>query len=125
MWWRLAFPLLFLFAPGLMTRVKRMGYLVWKLSFEPRVPLLFKLFVPVSLLYLLTPLVRIPILGPIGFLVFLGLAVWLLVNLSPRYVVEGYAPWRVRSGEQGRGGQGSARVVEGKYELQDDEERHK
>ena len=92
MWFRFAFPLLMILAPRLIPRFVKTGYVVWKLLFDSRVPLLLRLLVPASLIYFVHPISRLPYLGPIGFLVLLFLASFILLNLAPRDVVEGYAP---------------------------------
>jgi hypothetical protein len=121
MWWRLGLPLALIFGRKLIPRIVGTLYLVWKLSTDPRVPLLLKLLTPGSLIYLLTPLFRIPFLGPVGFLVVLLLAMWALITLAPQHVVEYYAPWRAR-GEPKRREEQRSRVVEGSYHVVDDEE---
>ena len=63
MWWRLAFPLVLMFAPRVIPRVARTVRLVWKLIFDSRVPLLLRLLVPGSLVYFLTPFARLPYVG--------------------------------------------------------------
>jgi len=119
---RFAFPLLFwMLVPRLVPRLARTAYLVWKLHFDTRVPMLLKMVIPASLVYFLTPVARIPVLGIVGYLAALSLAVYLLINLAPRHVVEGYAPWRVRG--RGPGGEKDpSRVVEGRYRVVDEEE---
>ena len=124
MWFRLAFPLIFMFAPRLIPRLVRTAYLVWKLTFDHRVPLLLKLLVPASLIYLVTPFSRLPYgVGLVGFLMLLSLAVFILINFAPRNVVESYAPWRARSttGSSSRR-EDPSKVVEGSYHLMDDQD---
>ena len=122
MLWRLAFHLIFLFAPRLVPRAVRTAYLVWKLSFDRRVPLLLKLLVPGTLVYFVHPISRIPYLGLAGYLILLLIAVWILLNLAPGHVVEEYAPWRAAGRTAGRQDRGSAKVVEGTARLVDEEE---
>ena len=122
MWWRLAFPLVFFFAPNIISRVVRMVYLAWKLTLDHRVPLLLKLLVPASILYFVTPLARVPYVGPAGYLFVLWVAVSILFNLAPRGVVESYAPWRASRKAGSASKEDPSRVVEGSYRLLDDEE---
>ena len=78
--------------PLYLVRIARLCRLVWRLSFDKRVPLLLRSLVPLALLYLVLPidLVRdsIPILGRVDDLLGLVIAVGLLVVLSPAHVVE-------------------------------------
>ena len=122
MWWRLAFPLLFFLGPRFIPRLARNLYLVWKLSFDRRVPLLLRLMVPASAISLVV-LARIPIVGWIAFLLVLGLAMWALVSFAPRHVVQEHAPWRART-EAGQNPveKDPSQVVEGSYQLIDEEE---
>ena len=122
MWWRLAFPLIYLFAPRLIPRAIRTAYLVWKLSFDGRVPLLLRLLVPGTLLYFIHPISRIPYLGLAGFVMLLLIAVWILLNFAPEWVVESYAPWRSGGRTTGRRQEDSKKVVEGTGRMVDEEE---
>ena len=122
---RFAFPLIMILAPRMIPRFVRTGYVVLKLLFDSRVPLLLRLLVPASLLYFVHPISRLPYLGPIGFLALLFLASFILLNLAPRDVVEGYAPWRARDRTETRTKGDSSRVVEGRYHLVDEEETTK
>ena len=121
MWWRLALPLVFMFAPNIISRVVRAAYLVWKLTLDHRVPLLLKFLVPATILYFVTPLARIPYVGLAGYLFLLWVAVSILFNLAPRDVVESYAPWRASRKPGSTVKEDSSRVVEGSYRLLDDE----
>ena len=119
---RFAFPLLFwMLVPRLAPRLVRTAYLVWKLHFDRRVHLLLKMVIPASLVYFLTPVARVPVLGIVGYLAVLSLAVYLVINLAPRHVVETYAPWRARGGGPS-GEKDPSRVVEGRYRVMDEEE---
>ncbi len=119
--WRLAFPLMFILAPRVIPRLVRTVYLVWKLYFDHRVPLLLKLLPPATIIYFLTPFARVPVVGLAGYLVVLAFAIFLFLNLSPREVVERYAPWRARTGSTSQTEQDRSRVVEGSFRLKDDE----
>lgn len=104
----------------------RLCLLVWRLTFDKRVPLLLRALVPGALLYLLWPFDllrdRIPILGWLDDLLIIILALWLLVKLAPRQVVEEHlgrhrdAP-RPQEADPSRVVEGSARFI--------DEETHK
>ncbi len=119
------FPLLMMFLPRLIPRLARTVWLAWKLSFDGRVPLLLRLVVPATLLYFLTPFARIPLVGLAGYLAVLCVAVYLLTNLAPRAVVEGYAPWRARDDGGDQPPQGPSRIVEGRYQVKEDDEAEK
>ena len=113
------FPLMMMFLP----RLARTAWLVWKLSFDNRVPFLLRLVVPATLLYFLTPLARIPVVGLVGYLPVLWLAISLLTNLAPRAVVAGHAPWMARQDDgDDRPPQDPSKVVEGRYQVKEDDE---
>ena len=122
MWWRLAFPLVFMFGPRVIPRVVRTLYVVWKLIFDRRVPLLLRLLVPATLIYFATLGLRLPpVLSLGGYILVLSVAVWALLNLAPHEVVEGYAPWRAKARTERRSG-GTSRVVEGSARVVDEDE---
>ena len=122
MWWRLVTPLVFILGPRLIPPVARRVRLAWKLVSDSRVPLLLRLLVPGTLVYFLTPVGRLPLVGPVGYILVLCVALWLLFNLAPRNVVESHAPWRAnRRAEEPKEKDGS-RVVEGSYQLVEEEE---
>ena len=125
-WLRLTLPLIWMCAPRLVSWVVRMVNLVWKLTFDPRVPLPLRLLVPAALVYFVIPIGILPDFVPyVGFLddlLVLGLAVLILVSFAPRDVVLRYAPWMARGKGEGPGEMGSSRVVEGSYHLVDEEE---
>ena len=121
MWWRLAFPLVFMLAPRLIPRLVRTAYLVWKLSFDRRVSLLLRLLLPATIIYFVTPIARIPLVGPVGYLLVLSAAVWLLLNLAPQDVVASYAPWRAGTKPEGGPVRDPSKVVEGSYRMADDD----
>ena len=89
---RIAIPLLFILGPRLLPHILRFVRLVWRLSFDKRVPILLRILLPASIIYAISPfdLVpdRIPILGRFDDLIFLAFAVLLLVKLSPKNVVD-------------------------------------
>ncbi len=92
MFMRIAVPILLFFAPRLLPHILRFARLVWRLSFDKRVPLLLRLLLPAAILYAISPfdLVpdRLPILGRFDDLIFIALSLLLLVKLSPKEVVD-------------------------------------
>ena len=125
MLWRLVFPFVLMFAPRLIPRLVRTAYLVWKLSFDSRVSLLLRLLVPATIIYFVTPIARIPLVGPVGYLLVLSAAVWLLLNLAPQDVVATYAPWRAGTRPDGGPDRDPSKVVEGSYRVADDDKPDK
>ena len=99
MFMRIALPLLLFLAPRFLPHILRFARLVWRLTFDKRVPLALRLLLPFAILYAVSPidLVRdtVPILGRFDDLIFIALALLLLVKLSPKEVVDehnGVAP---------------------------------
>ena len=92
MFMRIAIPLLLFFAPRFMPHILRFARLIWRLSFDKRVPLFLRLLLPVAILYAISPidLVRdtVPVLGRFDDLIFIAMALLLLVKLSPKEVVD-------------------------------------
>jgi uncharacterized membrane protein YkvA (DUF1232 family) len=92
MLFRLAIPLLFLFVPRLLPGIIRFVRLVWRLTFDKRVPLALRVLVPLAILYALSPVDiirdRVPVVGRFDDLIVLVLAVLLLTKLAPRHVVD-------------------------------------
>ena len=92
MFMRIAIPLMLFLAPRFMPHLLRFGRLVWRLSFDKRVPLLLRLLLPVAIAYAVSPidLVKdsVPILGRFDDLIFIAMALLLLVKLSPKVVVD-------------------------------------
>ena len=92
MFMRMAVPLLLFLAPRFLPHILRFARLVWRLSFDKRVPLALRLLLPVAILYAVSPidLVRdsVPILGRFDDLIFIALSLLLLVKLSPKEVVD-------------------------------------
>ena len=92
MFMRIAVPLLLFFAPRFLPHILRFARLVWRLSFDRRVPLLLRLLLPVAIIYAVSPLDlvpdRVPILGRFDDLIFIALALLLLVKLSPKEAVD-------------------------------------
>ena len=92
MFMRIAIPLMLFLAPRFMPHLLRFGRLVWRLSFDKRVPLLLRLLLPVAIAYAVSPidLVKdsVPVLGRFDDLIFIAMALLLLVKLSPKEVVD-------------------------------------
>ncbi len=92
MFMRIAVPLLLFLAPRFMPHILKFARLVWRLSFDKRVPLFLRLLLPIAILYAVSPfdLVKdsIPILGRFDDLIFIAMALLLLVKLSPKDVVD-------------------------------------
>lgn len=92
MFMRIAVPILLFFAPRFLPHLLRFARLVWRLSFDRRVPLALRLLLPAAILYAVSPfdLVpdRVPILGRFDDLIFIALALLLLVKLSPKEAVD-------------------------------------
>ena len=92
MFMRIAIPLMLFLAPRFMPHLLRFARLVWRLSFDKRVPLLLRLLLPVAIAYAVSPidLVKdsVPILGRFDDLIFIAMALLLLVKLSPKEVVD-------------------------------------
>ena len=92
MFMRIAIPLLLFFAPRFMPHILRFARLVWRLTFDKRVPLFLRLLLPVAILYAVSPidLVKdtVPVLGRFDDLIFIAMALLLLVKLSPKEVVD-------------------------------------
>ena len=92
MFYRIAVPILLFLVPRFLPAVIKFARLVWRLSFDKRVPLVLRLLLPVAILYAVSPidLVRdsVPILGRFDDLIFIAMALLLLVKLSPKEVVD-------------------------------------
>ena len=123
MFMRIAVPILLFFAPRFLPHILRFARLVWRLSFDKRVPLFLRLLLPVALVYAVSPIdiVRdsVPILGRFDDLIFIALALLLLVKLSPKEVVDehnGVAP-----PSKGPEDNKSGKVVDGTGHVIDDE----
>jgi uncharacterized membrane protein YkvA (DUF1232 family) len=119
--YRLAIPLLLILMLRFLPGILRFLRLVWRLTFDKRVPLLLRFLVPLALLYVLSPIDLVPDwvprLGWVDDLLVLGLAVLLLTKLAPRHVVEehlGSRPTASRPEEKD-----PSKVVEGSARLID------
>ena len=120
---RLAIPLLLFLVPRFLPHILRFARLVWRLSFDKRVPILLRALLPVAIIYAVSPfdLVpdRLPILGRFDDLIFIALSLLLLVKLSPKEVVDehnGVTPPSNRPEEKD-----PKNVVDGSGRIIDDE----
>ena len=127
MLWRLALPLIFMLAPRFIPKLGRNIYLVWKLTFDRRVPLLLRLLVPVALVYFVVPIGIIPDFLPFGIgyiedVLLLLLAVWALFSFAPRHVVAELAPWKAQTvPTKSDAEKDPSKVVEGSYHVVDED----
>ena len=92
MLFRLAFPLIFMFGPRLLPRVVRYLRLVWRLTFDKRVPIYLRLLVPLAIIYFISPVDLlsdwIPVIGRFDDILVLGLATLFLTKLSSKHVLD-------------------------------------
>ena len=92
MFMRIAVPLLLFLAPRFLPHILRFARLVWRLSFDRRVPLFLRLLLPLAIVYAVSPidLVRdnVPVLGRFDDLILIAMSLLLLVKLSPKEVVD-------------------------------------
>ncbi len=90
--YRVLLPLLFMFGPRVLPGALRLLRLIWKLTWDKRVPIVLRALVPLAIIYALSPVDlirdRIPMIGRFDDLIVLGLAVLLLVKLAPQDVVD-------------------------------------
>ncbi len=77
--------------PSVLAEIWRSMQLVWRLMLDPRVPALPKLIVPLTALYILSPLDVVPdvllVLGQLDDLALLFFGTKLFINLCPPDVV--------------------------------------
>lgn len=89
---KLAFPLLFFLAPRLLPVVMKYARLVWKLTWDKRVHIVLRGLLPLAILYALSPVDlirdRVPVIGRFDDVIVLGLALLLLLKLSPQHVID-------------------------------------
>ena len=124
--WRFIIQILLMLSPLVLPRMLRTAYLVWKLTFDSRVPLLLRLLVPTALVYFVVPVSIVPDVLPFGVgliedMLLLLLAVWVLIRFAPPHVVEDYAPWRASSKpSRSSSGGGPSKVVDSTYRIVDE-----
>ena len=89
---RLAIPLLYMFGPRLLPPILRFLRLVWRLTFDKRVPIFLRMLVPLAVVYIVLPFDFVPDkFGPIARvddIIVLGLAVLFLTKLAPKHVID-------------------------------------
>ena len=89
---RLAIPLLYMFGPKLLPPIIKFLRLIWRLTFDKRVPIFLRMLVPLAIVYVVSPydLLKdwIPILGRFDDLLILALATLLLTKLTPKHIVD-------------------------------------
>ena len=93
MFQRLAFPLIFFLAPRLLPKVIPFARLVWRLTFDNRVSIFLRILVPLSVIYIISPIDLIKDRLPFGIgrfddLIILGLALLFLTKLAPQNIVD-------------------------------------
>jgi uncharacterized membrane protein YkvA (DUF1232 family) len=90
---RLAFPLIYILGPRLLPGAIRFIRLVWRLTWDKRVPVVLRALVPLAVIYFLLPVDLIPDFARPGFgraddLIIVALAVVLLTKLAPQRVID-------------------------------------
>ncbi len=89
---RLAMPLLYMFGPKLFPPIIRFLRLIWRLTFDKRVPIFLRLLVPLAIIYFISPIDLAP--DKFGLparsddLIIMALAVLFLTKLAPKHVVD-------------------------------------
>ena len=124
MFHRLAFPLIFFLAPGLLPKAIPFARLVWRLTFDKRVSIFLRILVPLSVIYIISPIDLIKDRLPFGIgrfddLIILGLALLFLTKLAPQNIVDehmGRAPESRRPEDKDPNN-----VVDGSSRIVDDE----
>ena len=124
MFHRLAFPLIFFLAPRLLPKAIPFARLVWRLTFDNRVSIFLRILVPLSLIYVISPIDLIKDRLPFGIgrfddLIILGLALLFLTKLAPQNIVDehmGRVPESNRPEEKDPDNvvDGSSRIVDDK-----------
>ena len=122
MFFRIAMPLLMMLGPRLLPHLLKYILLVWRLTFDKRVPLILRALVPLSILYVLSPFDLIkdqmPIIGRADDILMVSLALLLLLKLSPRRVVDEHLGRRAP--DQPPQEKDPSKVVEGSSKPLDD-----
>ena len=66
--------------------------LIWRLTFDKRVPFFLRMLVPLAVVYVISPIDLAPdkvgIIGRMDDLIVMGLATLLLTKLAPRHVID-------------------------------------
>lgn len=104
---RLAIPILMMLMPRFLPRIIKYVTLVWRLSSDKRVNIIVRSLVPLALVYFIIPTDfvkdQVPIVGRFDDLIVLGMALLMLVKLSPQHIVEehmGGRPMPIRPEDQ-------------------------
>ena len=120
---RLAFPVLMMLIPRVLPHLLRYIRLVWRLTFDRRVNLVLRSLVPLSLLYVISPidLVKdsVPFLGRADDVIVVGLAILLLIKLAPRHIVDEHLGRQPKSNRPED--QDPSQVVDGSARFIDEE----
>ncbi len=116
-------PLLFILGPRLLPGIIRYARLVWRLTLDRRVHIVLRALAPLAIIYALSPLDlikdRLPVVGRFDDLIIIGLAVLLLVKLSPQHVVDEHLG-KPRASNRPED-KDPSKVVEGSSKLVDEE----
>ena len=122
MWHRLAFPLLYFLAPRLLPKLIRNARLVWRLTWDKRVPIVLRSLLPLAIMYAISPFDlirdRIPIIGRFDDLIILGFALLFLLKLSPQHVLDEHSGKQMISNRPED--KDPSKVVDGTSRLIDD-----
>jgi len=106
--------------PGVVLRLWNNLVLSWRLLFDGRVNLMYKIVPVLMALYIISPIDILPeaLLGPfgifddVGMLGALTLVLQWFIGKAPQYVVDEYQSGRKRKNDAG--------VIEGTYEVRED-----
>jgi len=119
---RLAMPILMMLMPRFLPRIIRYFMLVWRLSCDKRVNIIVRSLVPLALVYFIIPTDfvkdQVPIVGRFDDIIVLGLALLLLVKLSPKPIVDQHLG--VRPGSNRPEDQDPSNVVDGVSRIIDE-----
>ena len=116
---------------GFVSDILRHLRLVWRLLFDPRVPLWLKMIVPGSLVYVILPVDFIPDvligLGQLDDLAALIVGTKLFVDLCPPHIVREHtealmreANWHVEPGDSHESPSAPPQIVDAPYEIKGD-----
>ncbi|MDA1219239.1 MAG: DUF1232 domain-containing protein [Chloroflexi bacterium] len=89
---RLAIPILMMLMPRFLPRIIKYATLIWRLTRDKRVNIILRTLVPLALVYFILPTDfvkdQVPIIGRFDDIIVLGMALLVLVKLSPKYIVD-------------------------------------
>ena len=125
MFYRIAMPLLLMFAPRLLPVVIRFARLVWRLQFDRRVNIVLRLLLPLALIYVISPIDLLRDRAPFGIgraddLIIVGLALLFLTKLAPQAVVDEHNGVIPSPNPDPAESSGPDKVVDGSSRLVDD-----